>query len=813
MLFSVFVLVGCLCMEVQAQTYNVFGTITSETPGESLGNISVGLKHSSYYTVTDEQGHYTITNVKSGKYTLVISSLGHKKVEREIVVAGHDLSVDVPLKGHVSSVDSIVVVGEKEKTFGVTRLKDVEGTAIYAGKKTEVVVMSDITANTATNNSRQIYSKIAGLNIWESDGAGIQLGIGGRGLSPNRTANFNTRQNGYDISADALGYPESYYSPSSESIDRIEVVRGAASLQYGTQFGGMVNFKLKKGPADKKVEVVSRQSAGSWGFFNTFNSVGGTVKKVNYYGFLQHKQGDGWRSNSGFNNNVAYASATYTVTPRLSIGVQYTYMHYLAQQAGGLTEDSYRQDPRQSTRRRNWFKVDWNLAAVTLDYKINERVKINTRFFGLAASRSALGLLKTSADADDGGNRDLWIDKYRNFGNETRLLWHYNLGKMESTLLVGMRYYNGHTDRKQGVGNAASSGISSDFKLDNQSNLEYSSYSFPNQNLALFAENIFQLSPKLSVIPGVRYETIKTVADGFYGLPQRDLAGNVYNVIHTNEYRKNTRSFIIGGVGMSFIQSDLLQLYANVSQNYRAINFNDMRVINPNLQVDPNLKDETGYSADIGSRGNISDIINYDISLFMIHYNNRIGTVLETDTATFNVYRYRTNVSSSLNIGVESFVEVNLWRLIKGESAKSNISVFSNLTFVDARYTGSKESAFHDRKVELAPNVIFKTGLSYKTKKFKATLQYAYTGEQFTDATNTPSLASKHGNGVIGLMPAYYVMDFSASYEINKRFSVFGTINNLSDNRYYTRRADSYPGPGIIPSDARAYYLTVQIKL
>ena len=65
------------------------------------------------------------------------------------------------------------------------------------------------------------YAKIPGLNIWESDGAGIQIGLGGRGLNPSRNFNFNTRQNGYDISADALGYPESYYSPPSEAIDEI----------------------------------------------------------------------------------------------------------------------------------------------------------------------------------------------------------------------------------------------------------------------------------------------------------------------------------------------------------------------------------------------------------------------------------------------------------------------------------------------------------------------------------------------------------------------------------------------------------------
>ncbi|MEY3248320.1 MAG: hypothetical protein RL742_363, partial [Bacteroidota bacterium] len=103
------------------------------------------------------------------------------------------------------------------------RLNSVENFSIYAGKKTEVVALQQLTANTATNNPRQIYGRITGLNIWESDGAGLQLGIGGRGLSPNRTANFNTRQNGYDISADALGYPESYYTPPTEALDRIEI--------------------------------------------------------------------------------------------------------------------------------------------------------------------------------------------------------------------------------------------------------------------------------------------------------------------------------------------------------------------------------------------------------------------------------------------------------------------------------------------------------------------------------------------------------------------------------------------------------------
>ena len=72
---------------------------------------------------------------------------------------------------------------------------------------------------------------------------GIQLEIGARGLSPHRTSNFNTWQNGYDISADALGYRILLYAPS-EAIKNIEIVR-VSSFIWNIA-GGLLNFNLKK---------------------------------------------------------------------------------------------------------------------------------------------------------------------------------------------------------------------------------------------------------------------------------------------------------------------------------------------------------------------------------------------------------------------------------------------------------------------------------------------------------------------------------------------------------------------------------------
>jgi Fe(3+) dicitrate transport protein len=56
-------------------------------------------------------------------------------------------------------------------------------------------------------------------------------------------------------------------------------------------------------------------------------------------------------------------------------------------------------------------------------------------------------------------------------------------------------------------------------------------------------------------------------------------------------------------------------------------------------------------------------------------------------------------------------------------------------------------------------------------------------------------------------------MDISAEYQINRIFKLEGSVNNLADKKYFTRRADSYPGPGIIPADARSFFLTLQVRL
>lgn len=805
-------LLFALFVNVAATAQVVSGRVQSTETGEAIAGASVMLKAAGIGAVTNENGEFRLQAKQVGLDSLIVSALEFERATVACNIAPSGTRLDIRLKRRLYQAREILVEGKTNNRFGISKLGSVEGTAIYEAKKSEVITLKDVTANLAVNQARQTFAKVSGLNIWESDGGGIQLGIGGRGLSPNRTSNFNVRQNGYDISADPLGYPESYYTPPFEALERIEVVRGAASLQYGTQFGGMLNFVFKRGNPDKPFEFISRQTGGSFGLFNSFNSVGGTVQNLNYYGFYQFKRADGWRPNSEFDQHTAYFSMRYTVSEKLTLNADYTFMYYLARQPGGLRDNEFLINPRQSLRPRNWFRVDWNVASLTADYFFSPTTQLNSRFYALASSRQSLGNLEPVTRADiaprlDGTrNRTLIQGEFRNIANETRLIHRYKFLGNHSTVLVGLRAFHGTTTQRQGD---ADSTANPTFQFLNPNTPDNSDFRFPNRNYSAFLENIFVITPTFTITPGVRYENIQTASEGFFQQFSYDGAGNVVGRLREEEKRTRNRAFVFFGIGASYTPSESAELYANISQNYRSITFSDLRIVNPNFVVDNNIQDERGYNADLGLRGNYKQLIYYDFTLFYLRYNNQIGLLLKSDQPPLFVpYRFRTNIADSRTYGVETMIEADLYGLLFGYTPSTSISIFSNVALLDARYINTDEPSIRNRKVELVPPITVRTGASLRYKTFQTSFQFSYIGEHFTDATN----AVQTSTAVNGIIPSYWVMDISARYQFNL-FQIEAGVNNLTDNFYFTRRAESYPGPGIIPSDGRSVYLTLGVNL
>lgn len=677
-----------------------------------------------------------------------------------------------------------------EERFAITHAPDVQLGIINAGKKTEVIRMASVIGNTAVNNARQALIGIAGLNMFDNDAAGVNMSIGGRGLNPNRNIHFVTRQNGYDISADPYGYPEAYYTPPLEGVSRIDVVRGAGALRYGSQFGGTINFVMADGPRDRELGGDVSLTGGGYGFAGLFARVGGTIENTNYVALVNTRHSDGWRANSQLDQYTAYAAVTTRVSENVRLRADYTHMYFEGKQPGGLTDEQFGRDPSIALRDRNWFRLDWNVASLTADWFIDDATSLRSQFFGNLSFRRSVGMVASITIPDTGGVRTVNIDEYRNVGNETTLQHDFEVGDQKWSALTGLRLYAGSTVRQQGNGTAEAD---ANYAFTSSGRLEGSDFTFPTRNLAWFSEVVVRPFSRLSIVPGVRVESITTGSDGYYRL--RD------STINSSEGR--TRTVVLGGIGATYDLDDV-QLTLNATQNYRAIWFSDLRITIPNYAVDPNIKDESGYTLEAGVRGRIGSTLSWDVTGFLLRYNGRTGEIVQNINGTS--VRVRTNVADATSRGIEALADLSLTRLLTESTEAPDIHLVFNGTLLDSRYDTPSDTSIDGKFVEYAPSAIIRTGLQGTYKGFRGSFLVSHTAEQFTDAKNTLSSA----NATAGKIPAYTVADVTLGYTYD-RYTLDVSCNNVFGASYFTRRSGSYPGPGILPAEPRNVFATLRV--
>ena len=801
--YSIFILSFFITFQLSAQQFIISGIVNDKNNTRKTISAEIYDASGELLSKSNKSGFFTFNSTKKKIDLLVFSS--QYKVYQEVVKVKDSLFLSILLEPLSINLSEIEINEKKKSYFALERLKDVEGVSINAGKKSEVIILSKTNASLAQNNARQIYSQVVGLNIYQNDDAGLQLNIGGRGLDPNRTSNFNTRQNGYDISADVLGYPESYYTPPAEALEKIEIIRGAASLQYGTQFGGLINFITKKPSKVNGNRYLIRGTGGNNGFISSFNSIDGAKGDLSYYSFINYKKGNGFRINSNFKSTNSYINLTKNINSKLTTSFEFTILSYLAKQAGGMNDKMFAEDPLQSNRYRNWFKVNWLLYNLKINYEVSKNTLHTLNIFALDADRFSLGYRSNRvSQADPLQERDLIYGEFNNFGVEYKTLLKRKIKKIRTVSLIGLKLYKSKNKSQQGPGSANSDADFNFYSDDFPNYTSQSTYEYPNLNIAFFGENIFYINDNFSITPGFRHEYINTESSGQYKNVLSDNAGNAIRDTIIFDTQSNIRNFTLFGIGLSYKMKSKLESYANISQNYRSVTFSDMSIVNPAFIINPNIEDEKGYTIDLGLRGNIQNIISYDISCFYLRYNQRIGLVQKIQDDG-NVKSERGNIGNAEISGVESLIDI---RINRNNLTKLKSNIFINTAFINSEYIQSQENGITGNEVEFIPKINLKTGFNIQYQSISTSLQFTFLSKQYTDATNA---IESNLSGVIGEIPSYQVLDLIFSYKGNK-YKLESGINNLLNKSYFTRRATGYPGPGIIPSPQRNYYLTLELR-
>jgi len=240
------------------------------------------------------------------------------------------------------------------------------------------------------------------------------------------------------------------------------------------------------------------------------------------------------------------------------------------------------------------------------------------------------------------------------------------------------------------------------------------------------------------------------------------------------------------------------------------VTFNDIRTVSPSNVIDPNISDEKGFTSDIGVRGQLGNKVTFDASIYGLYYNDKIG---EYETRNPNgsaaVVRYRSNIGTAVTYGFETMFDWSLNKTFFERKENFIWNVFSNIALTDSQYLKSDAPNIEGNKVEFVPLFNIKTGTGIGYKNFMSSLQFTYVSSQYTEANNSKTDINDNTYGIFGEIPSYYVADFSASYKW-KKWKLEAGVTNFTNNSYFTRRATGYPGPGIIPSDARTFYTTLE---
>ena len=679
------------------------------------------------------------------------------------------------------------------------RLPQTQGTYLWSGKKNEVINLQGLDANIAEKSPRQVFAKVPGVFVYDMDGTGNQTNISTRGLDPHRGWEFNIRTDGSMTNSDIYGYPASHFSLPFEAVGRIELVRGTGALQYGAQFGGMLNYSLKQPDTTRAASLESINSVGSFGLLSTYNAIGGKIGKVQYYAFYSKRVSDGYRDNSESEYDGQGVVLYYKPTSKFTLKGELLRSNYLYRIPGPLTDAMFAADPQQAIRSRNYFNPEIYVPTLSADWQISPRTRLQWTVSAVLGERRSVMYDRPSTVRDsinaatlNYNTRQVDIDGFNSRTTELRLLQEYSVFGKSSLLAAGVQYINNDMSRRQ-LGKGTSG---SDYDLTIDASGWGRDLRFKTQNVALFAENKFQITRAFSLTPGMRFESGNSKMSGTttYYDPE-DLPTTIRH------------EFPLLGLNADYIINSRQSIYAGFSQAYRPVILKDIIPGSIFERTDKDLKDASGYNAEIGWRGQEGGL-KWDVGAFRLQYNNRLGSVSVDENGTF--YVIRTNIGNSVTHGLEIFGEYSFH-----VSERLYASVFSSTAWFDAQYkdaqfrVGQENRDISGNRVESVPEWISRNGLNLKYRSLSLSFLYSYTGETFADPLNTVEASA---TGAVGLVPSYGLLDINASYRMNRL--VFRlSVNNVADKQYFTKRPSFYPGPGIWPSDGRSVVLSVGIKI
>lgn len=621
----------------------------------------------------------------------------------------------------------------------------------YAGSRS--VVDSSELSKASTRGLDDALQRVPGVKIFDETGTGALPQISVRGLYESRSGRIQALSDGIPLALAPYGQTGlSLFPMTMATVDRIDIVRGGAAVQYGpNNVGGVINFISKPIPREWETTLQEKLTfnAGGRQLWDTYLGTGGYL--TDNFGLqldVNTLSGEYGREHSDTDVQNYRLRGQWNIDDDrdLSFGIQ----RYKADMdlAGALSVKDYKDDPRQSTRPLDRFEGDTNRVWGTYTQRLGamgpfDSVEVSWTNFAHDSYRNfVVGLPFTpdgTAVTKQDGPRDFKV-----WGTEPRISATLDGDTVDQTWLLGARYVSEDIDYQVNRQNIAS-GVMTPFR----------NWKFDDDARAFYLSNaISLLDHRLTITPGVRYENARmNYADGITGFS-----------------RENKSEEWLPGLTVGYQATDSWYVYANAQKSLRP------------PQVTQIVKEgavgaELAWNYETGVRYTPWDGLRVDFNLYRIDFDDQIAYNATTDRFD--------NLGSTRHQGFESEI---FWT----PSITPDLDLHASYAYLDAK---QRNGEFKGNEVPYSSRNQFTVDGRYRfAEHWTYNLDGLYISSAYTDAANT---RDENASASIGELPAYWVWNTAIEREFKLAdesiLTASAGISNLFNREYYFRGIDTSP--------------------
>ncbi|MEB3900794.1 TonB-dependent siderophore receptor [Pseudomonas putida] len=613
--------------------------------------------------------------------------------------------------------------------------------------------------------------RVPGVKIFDETGTGALPQISVRGLYESRSGRIQALSDGIPLALAPYGQTGMSLFPATlATVDRIDIVRGGAAVQYGpNNVGGVINFISKPIPRKWETTLQERTTFAPGGrqLWDSYLGTGGYL--TDNFGLqldLNTINGEYGREHSDTDVQNYRLRGQWNIDDdrEFSFGIQ----RYVADMdlAGALSVKDYKDDPRQSTRPLDRFEGDTDRVWGTYTQYLGamgpfDSVEFSWTNFAHNSYRNFVVGLPFTPDGEAVTKQDGPRD-FKVWGSEPRLSMSIDGDTVGQTWLLGARYVSEDVD----------------YRVDRQSlatgnTSVFRDWQFDNDAKAFYLSNaISLLDRRLTITPGVRYEN----------------ATMDYSDAVTGFKRTNKAKEWLPGLTIGYQATDEWFVYANAQRSLRPPQVTQ-------IVKEGAVDSEIAWNYETGVRYTPRENLRVDFGLYRIDFDDQIEYNGSTDRFV--------NLGSTRHQGFETEI---FW----SPAAIRGLELHAGYAFLDAKqrsgqYKGNEVPKASKHQIILDGRYRFAESWIYS-------LDGLYISKSFSDAANTHD---EDPAAKVGQLPAYWVWNTAIEREFklanHSVLTASAGISNLFDRQYYFRDIDTSPW-GRQPAPGRTVTLGVNYR-